>query len=542
MSRSTSDPQANLAYKVAFTLRQRPDWRFVLDRLRNGQRWASLGEEIARSFPGGGFRGQVHHVEHHLAHLSSAFHVSPFEEAVLRFGRWVRRFRQRRLGGRPRQQHRCRWPRAVSRIRSASSTRRSRNISAFRITATSTRSWASRLMASRAISTRCADRAAAADDGSFRLESALLPPSHGAESRIEWRDGAPTSATLFSPALEELLGPRRAPSDPLEQRHSDIARSVQAMYEEAFFHLLDRAPRALPADRARARRRLRHEFGRQRQSLRAHAVPARLCAVGGGRCGRRHRRGVCRSGTKLGAHARTSSMDHAYWGPEFSDDEIEAAITQALAAHADRRPISLRRASRVRMSSAGARAAAIAERQGRRLVPGTDGMGAARARQPLDRVRSAPRRYEGHPQPQDQAPRIFRPFAPSVLREAVPEWFEDDDDVPFMMQVFQIRAEQAAADPGGHACRRLRASADGDPRRQSALLSSDRMLSRHHAACRWCSTLRSMRMSRWYARRAKRWTASCARIWICSRSGIFCSYGKRRARVVSPWKRWRRYH
>ena len=24
----------------------------------------------------------------------------------------------------------------------------------------------------------------------------------------------------------------------------------------------------------------------------------------------------------------------------------------------------------------------------------------------------------------------FRPFAPSILREAVPEWFEADDDVP----------------------------------------------------------------------------------------------------------------
>jgi carbamoyltransferase len=33
----------------------------------------------------------------------------------------------------------------------------------------------------------------------------------------------------------------------------------------------------------------------------------------------------------------------------------------------------------------------------------------------------------------------FRPFAPSVLEEAVPEWFEEDDSVPFMMQVFQIR-------------------------------------------------------------------------------------------------------
>jgi carbamoyltransferase len=36
----------------------------------------------------------------------------------------------------------------------------------------------------------------------------------------------------------------------------------------------------------------------------------------------------------------------------------------------------------------------------------------------------------------------FRPFAPSILREAVPEWFEEDDDVPFMMKVFQIREEK----------------------------------------------------------------------------------------------------
>jgi carbamoyltransferase len=36
----------------------------------------------------------------------------------------------------------------------------------------------------------------------------------------------------------------------------------------------------------------------------------------------------------------------------------------------------------------------------------------------------------------------FRPFAPSILREQVVAWFEQDDDVPFMMQVFQVRAEK----------------------------------------------------------------------------------------------------
>jgi carbamoyltransferase len=41
----------------------------------------------------------------------------------------------------------------------------------------------------------------------------------------------------------------------------------------------------------------------------------------------------------------------------------------------------------------------------------------------------------------------FRPFAPSILREAVGEWFEQDDDVPFMMQVFQVREEKRALIP-----------------------------------------------------------------------------------------------
>ena len=41
----------------------------------------------------------------------------------------------------------------------------------------------------------------------------------------------------------------------------------------------------------------------------------------------------------------------------------------------------------------------------------------------------------------------FRPFAPSVLREHVPLWFEEDDDVPFMMQVYQVREERRALVP-----------------------------------------------------------------------------------------------
>jgi carbamoyltransferase len=41
----------------------------------------------------------------------------------------------------------------------------------------------------------------------------------------------------------------------------------------------------------------------------------------------------------------------------------------------------------------------------------------------------------------------FRPFAPSVLREHVSDWFEEDDDVPFMMKVLPIRQEKRAEIP-----------------------------------------------------------------------------------------------
>jgi carbamoyltransferase len=50
-------------------------------------------------------------------------------------------------------------------------------------------------------------------------------------------NGSPEFGDLFSPALKHLLGERRAPGDELEERHNDIARSAQAMYEEAFFQV-----------------------------------------------------------------------------------------------------------------------------------------------------------------------------------------------------------------------------------------------------------------------------------------------------------------
>ena len=73
-------------------------------------------------------------------------------------------------------------------------------------------------------------------DGAFELDLRYFL-HHSEEVPYQWADGSPEVGDLFSPAMEELLGPRRR-SVPLESRHHDIARSVQVMYEEAFFHLI----------------------------------------------------------------------------------------------------------------------------------------------------------------------------------------------------------------------------------------------------------------------------------------------------------------
>src|SRR5262249_48871970 len=75
-------------------------------------------------------------------------------------------------------------------------------------------------------------------DGGFTLNLDCFR-HHREKIEYEWDNGSPIVGALHSPGMAERLGPPRTGSEPLEQRHKDIARSVQAMYEEAFFHLLN---------------------------------------------------------------------------------------------------------------------------------------------------------------------------------------------------------------------------------------------------------------------------------------------------------------
>ena len=127
-------------------------------------------------------------------------------------------------------------------------------------------------------------------DGSFELNLKYF--RHDKERiSYQWASGSPEFADLFAPALEDLLGPRRSPTDPLEDRQRDIARSAQAMYEEAFFHLIEMLQERSGSEKYRAGGRLRNELSRQRQDSTADGLSPRLRAGGCRRCRWRHRRG-----------------------------------------------------------------------------------------------------------------------------------------------------------------------------------------------------------------------------------------------------------
>ena len=57
--------------------------RLVIERLATRRQRAAIPELLETAFPGERFRGEFHRIEHHLAHLASAFYASPFDEAAV---------------------------------------------------------------------------------------------------------------------------------------------------------------------------------------------------------------------------------------------------------------------------------------------------------------------------------------------------------------------------------------------------------------------------------------------------------------------------
>jgi len=434
------DGKANLAKKLAYTVTQRPDLGLVLDRLRNKRERAGVAEHLATAFPDQRFAGQVHQVEHHLAHMSSAFHVCPFADAVVVSVDGFGDFASAAWGvGRGTQiavQDKVYFPHSLGIFYQALT-----QFIGFPNYGDEYKVMGLAPYGKPLYLEQMRQIVLLQPDGSFKLNLDYFR-HHKEKVEYEWENGSPTVGTLFSPALAGLLGPARAPGAALEQHHKDIAHSVQAMYEEAFFHLLNTLHARHQLDAvaiaggcgmnsvANGKVRLRTPF---KQVYVQSAAGDAGGAIGAALT-------VWHQMGGAAAQKRGPVHDHAYWGPAYSDAQIQAVLE----------------GQREQIAQAGCVVEHLADlpelyRQTAEQVANGQVVGWFQDRMEWGPRALGSRSIIGDPRRADMKDILnlkikrresFRPFAPSVLRDAVPDWFEQDDDVPFMMQVYQIRPEK----------------------------------------------------------------------------------------------------
>jgi carbamoyltransferase len=435
------DARANLGRKLAFLVKSRPDVSLIVQRLKNKRERTGIAEVLAAEI-GGKYEGDVHFVEHHLAHLASAFLVSPFDEAVAvsvdGFGDFASAAWGVGRGNRVEVDDKVYFPHSLGIFYQA--------ITQFlgfphygdeyKVMGLAPYGKPAYLDSMRQI-------VKLQPDGSFRLDLKYF--RHAREKvQYEWEGGDPVVGTLFTSELAALLGPARDRDDPLEDRHRDIARSAQAMYEEAFFHLLNALHTrygldALVLAGGCAMNSVANGKVYQRSPFKRLYVQSAAGDAGGAI-------GAAFSiWSKLEPDRRVFAMDHAYWGPHFSDEEIDSCIRE----RADEIEQDGCTVEQVPDESQLVRRTATAVAEGKvvgwfqgRMEWGPRALGNRS-------IVCDPRRADMKEILNRKIKRreSFRPFAPSVLREAVPEWFETDDDVPFMMQVFQVREARRAQVP-----------------------------------------------------------------------------------------------
>lgn len=440
------DSSAHLGRKLLYAARARPSLHTIAQRLQSRRRRASIEEHLLRCFPGATFKGRVHHVEHHLCHLASAYYASPFQAAAVvsvdGFGDFASCAWGVGRDGALTMREQVYFPNSLGIFYQALT-----QYLGFLHYGDEYKVMGLAPYGEPRFVEHLSPLVRLQPGGSFELDLKYFR-HHADQVSYQWDNGTPDISALFSDNLEELLGPKRASGEPLSQRHKDIARSVQQVYENAFFHLLNAAQR---------------ETGLTQLAL------AGGCAMNSVANGKVYKNtsftrlyvqsAAGDAGGALGAAFRVAYdvagqrdedtpnfvMDHAYWGPSFPD----SAIRQVL----DEKSNELAAQKCVRFQSSNPQelcrrtATAIADGkvvgwfQGRmewgpRALGNRSILGDPRRSDMKDILNLKIKRRES-----------FRPFAPSVLREAVADWFETDDDVPFMMQVYLIRPERRSAVP-----------------------------------------------------------------------------------------------
>ncbi len=447
--------RVHLFQKALFALTHRPRAALVAQYRHAAGKSAAVSLVIARTFdlPAADVDARVRFIEHHPAHLASAFRTSGLDEAACcaidGFGDFVSvstaHGRHRRLD----VVDRVFFPHSLGILYLAITQylgfkKYGDEFKVMGLAPYGTPAHAAAI--SRLVRLDPA--------GGFRLDLEYFRHWTG-DITMSWESGEPVVPDVYTDRLVDLLGPARRPDEPVASRHEDLAASVQRVFEEAAFHVLRGVHARIPTDalclaggcamnsvangKIRQNTPFRHVFIQPAAGDNGTALGAALEAWHGS-----------------GERPTGARMEHAYWGTEYDAAAIAEVIRDS--GVADRPDVasgsSPTPAARCTWATLDDERV-LCHETAARLAEGAI-VGWFQGRMEWGARALGNRSILADPRRRDMRDIInqkikfrerFRPFAPSILAEAIDEYFVDAVHDPFMIQVYPVRPDKREVIP-----------------------------------------------------------------------------------------------
>ncbi|MGA3073017.1 MAG: carbamoyltransferase C-terminal domain-containing protein [Bryobacteraceae bacterium] len=422
------DPFAHIARKVLHTAVRPASWQRSVSRVANIVQVARLSPERPGTILSELKRARIHKVEHHRAHLASAFFASPFDQAAVvsvdGFGDYSSVQWGLGRGNRIDLLGSVLFPHSLGILYTAFTQflgfpKYGDEYKMMGLAAYGEPRFAPQVR-----------QIVKTESGNCRLDLDYFT-HHSQGVEMTWDGCEPMSGNVFSRKMLEVFGESRTPRAEITDRHSDLAASVQAVLEENYFALLN------------------HVYHRTGQKALCLAGGVALnCAANGKIFEQTPFRDIyiqpaaSDAGTSIGAalsvwHERLNQprsfvMRHAYYGPQYSDREIHAELETA--------GVAYRRLSEAELVDATASEIAAGKVVGwfqGRMEFGPRALGnrsilADPRRAGMKDLLNSRIKHREH----------FRPFCPSVLAEAASDYFETGYPSPFMVTAYRIKSER----------------------------------------------------------------------------------------------------
>ena len=423
------DPSANIYQKIIHSFKNVIGFKTLKDRLANTKKVTSLKDELAQAMNvrTSDIKAEIHHVEHHRSHMASSFFASPFENAAILsidgFGDFTSTMTGVGRNSEIEVLEKVIYPHSVGVFYTAFT-----QYLGFENYGDEYKVMGLSSYGNATLVEKVKDVVIFKEDGLFEINPKYFRhPKEGVQ--MSWESGAPYIESLYSEYMVEQFGKAREKGEALTQYHKDLAASVQSVTEALIFHILDHLQKSTGlknlciaggvAQNSVANGKILNNTGFEK----LYIPPAGHDA-----------------GTAIGSalwlynqllkHPRIPPMRHAYFGAAFSDDEVEIYLQSENITYQKLDDDALND----KVVSCLLDAGVIGWFQGRAEF----GPRALGHRSILcDPTRADAKELINSKIKRREA---FRPFAPSILREYVSEFFEQSDEVPFMEKVYRFKA------------------------------------------------------------------------------------------------------